>query len=228
MKLFVYVFAAAMCLRFAHSISLRENLLLQVDDAATEDKQYGLSESQKQGIVRMFNTARSRANPEAARMNEVVWDESVARQAQAYIMDCQTLGNYPQYSPGVYNLYRDSGKNPVDIAKIRSIEQSRYYNSTTGDCIVQGPPKLMRLLNQKCSKIHIYQAIMYEDIDKIGCGMAFCGGPKVYMHACAVTLSKPYADIKGPHTWTAGTPCSNCPQDRPFCNKNLCTSKKPQ
>jgi hypothetical protein len=220
MKICVWIcalVATVAAVKIDDDLSLRSAVLEELSDGVE-----GISGAQKEGIVRMLNLARSRANPSAAKMIKVVWNDTVAQLAQEYISDCQTTGNYPQYPPGVFNLYRDSGKNPVDIMKIRGIEQSRYMNKTTGECIESGPPGLMQLLDVKCLRMHIYKAIMFEDLESVGCGMAFCGGPKKFMHACAVTIRKSYEYSRSPFSWALGPPCSACPKTYPNCEKNLC------
>jgi hypothetical protein len=175
----------------------------------------GLTELQKLGILHQFNLARSTVkNPTAAGMPQLVWDDNLAAEAQVYIQGCQIQGNFPNYKYG-YNLYRDQGPNPVKVAKIRSVDQAKYFDYTTGGCKSEK--------KSSCDTIQIYSEIIDDNVTAVGCGLFPCNGPKVYYHACAIYYEK----IESPNVYVGGTPCSACPDSMPYCNKDLCTATKP-
>ena len=177
-----------------------------------------LTQNQKMQILAVFNKARATTRVPAADMKRLEWDEEIAALMQYYTDGCVS-DHQEFYNPPAFFLYRDQGKDPVKVAKFRTLRMAPYFNLNTSSCI--DTPKSRRI----CRHPTLYAKVNYAENERVGCGMTVCGkGAKKIFHACAVrVVPLNYTPILA---WTPGPRCSKCPTGYEFCLGGLC-SKHP-
>jgi hypothetical protein len=176
-----------------------------------------LTPTQKQQMLDVFNLARSTTVVSAANMKKLRWDDAIAVEAQAYTDKCLVVWAHFNNPPSIF-AYRDHARDPVGVAKWRTLRMAPFYNYTSGGCI--NTPKSHEI----CRHPENYQNLVLANSERVGCGMTVCGpGPKGVFHACLIGNEKGASSSRQRgQPWKIGPRCSQCPVGWGGCEKGLC------
>ncbi|XP_072800378.1 peptidase inhibitor R3HDML [Vicugna pacos] len=178
-------------------------------------------------LLDYHNHIRASVHPPAANMEFMVWDEQLARSAEAWATQCIWSHGPPQLMRYVgQNLSIHSGRyrSVVDLVKSWSEEKRNYSFPAPRDCTPHCP---WRCSGPVCSH---YTQMVWASSNRLGCAIHTCSSIKVWGSTWhqAVYLVCNYA-IKGNWIGEApykmGRPCSACPPSyQGSCNRNMCFS----
>lgn len=148
----------------------------------------------------------------ASNMKKMIWDDDIARKAQAYTDRCMSVWD-PTFIPYAF-AYRDHAYDPVGVAKWRTWRMAPFYDFATGQC--DDSPLSKRV----CRHPENYRKVVMSGNTRVGCGKTVCGpGPKGVFHMCGIAGS----DYVVNEPWAIGARCSACPADYKFCDHGLCS-----
>jgi hypothetical protein len=188
-------------------------LLIALNYISTECRAQ-LTDVEKKRMLATFNEARGTTEVSASDMKMLVWDDDIAKQAQAYTDQCENI-----YKPlnGAWLAYwdRTNRPEPVKIAWWRTLRVAPYYDYETGGCTNETG------WDTYCRHPENYEAIVLARNERIGCGMTVCrpGEPKGIFYACAVDGNR----NRPRYAWTKGERCSACPAGFNYCVDGLCS-----
>ncbi|XP_076848997.1 glioma pathogenesis-related protein 1b isoform X1 [Brachyhypopomus gauderio] len=172
--------------------------------------------------VQAHNVHRSRANPPAANMRMMSWDDTLARGAQSWARHCKASHNPLLQQVGrVHPEFRRVGENiwlgsPYSAFTVESAIHT--WNKEGADYTHQ---------NQSCARVcgH-YTQLMWATSYRLGCAVHVCSGgidnfstnPESTIFVCD------YGDVGnvfGVPPYIVGLACSSCGTER--CKDKLCT-----
>ncbi|XP_041060956.1 R3H domain containing-like [Carcharodon carcharias] len=184
-----------------------------------------ISPRDRNEILDYHNRVRSQVFPPAANMEYMLWDDRLAKSAEAWAAHCK-------WNHGPPSLLRYVGQNmSIQSGRYRSIldlvrswyEERRYYSFPyPRECNPRCPNKCSGAV---CSH---YTQMVWAASNRIGCAVHTCNNMKVWGSSWPHTtfLVCNYS-IKG--NWIAeapyksGKPCSACPPSYGgSCSNNLC------
>ncbi|XP_016041372.1 peptidase inhibitor 16 isoform X2 [Erinaceus europaeus] len=170
-----------------------------------------LSDDEKRVMVELHNHYRAQANPPAANMLQMTWDEDLAAFAKAYAQQC-VWGHNSQRGRRGENLFAitDQGLD-VPLAVEEWHHERKHYNLSNTTC----EP------DQMCGH---YTQVVWAKTERIGCGTHFCEklkGVEVTDIQLLVCNYEPPGNVKGQKPYQEGTPCSQCPSGY-HCKNSLC------
>ncbi|XP_003411772.1 peptidase inhibitor R3HDML [Loxodonta africana] len=178
-------------------------------------------------LLDYHNHLRASVYPPAANMEYMVWDEQLARSAEAWATQCIWAHGPSQLMRYVgQNLSIHSGRyrSVVDLVKSWSEEKRHYLFPAPRDCNPHCP---WRCSGPVCSH---YTQMVWASSNRLGCAIHTCGSINVWGSNWrrAVYLVCNYA-IKGNWIGEApykmGKPCSACPSSyQGSCSSNMCFS----
>ncbi|XP_037357526.1 peptidase inhibitor R3HDML [Talpa occidentalis] len=186
-----------------------------------------ISAQDMSALLDYHNYIRASVHPPAANMEYMVWDEQLARSAEAWATQCIWAHGPSQLMRYVgQNLSIHSGRyrSVVDLVKSWS-EEKRYYSyPATGDCHPHCP---WRCSGPVCSH---YTQMVWASSNRLGCAIHTCSSIHVWGSTWhqATYLVCNYA-IKGnwigESPYKTGKPCSACPLSyQGSCKSNMCFS----
>jgi hypothetical protein len=176
-----------------------------------------LTELQKIQILAVFNEARATTRLPAADMKRLEWDEDIAQELQDYTDDC--VNYWTEFSdPLAFLAYRDNARDPVGVAKWRTLRMAPFYDYETGGCTNS------TLSRKICRFPSNYENIIFAENEKVGCGMTICGSTKKAFHACAIGYVQ--LDVIPTRAYLLGPRCSKCPDGFPYCVEGLCSKNE--
>uniref|UniRef100_A0A8C8ZAL0 R3H domain containing like n=1 Tax=Prolemur simus TaxID=1328070 RepID=A0A8C8ZAL0_PROSS len=177
-------------------------------------------------LLDYHNHIRASVHPPAANMEYMVWDERLARSAEAWATRCIWAHGPSQLMRYVgQNLSIHSGRyrSVVDLMKSWSEEKQHLFPALK-DCDPHCP---WHCRGSACSH---YTQMVWASSSRLGCAIHTCSRINVWGSTWhqAVYLVCNYA-IKGNWIGEApykmGRPCSACPPSyRGICNSNMCFS----
>ncbi|XP_052031348.1 peptidase inhibitor 15 [Apodemus sylvaticus] len=184
-----------------------------------------ISQNDMIAILDYHNQVRGKVFPPAANMEYMVWDENLAKSAEAWAATC-IWDHGPSY------LLRFLGQNlSVRTGRYRSILQlvKPWYDEVKDyafpypqDCNPQCP---MRCFGPMCTH---YTQMVWATSNRIGCAVHTCQNMNVWgsVWRRAVYLVCNYApkgNWIGEAPYKVGVPCSSCPPSYGgACTDNLC------
>ncbi|XP_067904347.1 peptidase inhibitor 15-like [Heterodontus francisci] len=176
-------------------------------------------------ILDYHNRVRSQVFPPAANMEYMLWDDRLARSAEAWAAHCIWDHGPPSLMRYIgQNMSIQSGRYRSIIDLVRSwYEEGRYYSFPyPGECNPRCPNKCSGTV---CSH---YTQMVWAASNRIGCAVHTCNNMKVWGSSWHRTtfLVCNYA-IKGnwigDAPYKSGKPCSACPPSYGgSCSNNLC------
>ncbi|XP_065501918.1 peptidase inhibitor R3HDML [Caloenas nicobarica] len=176
-------------------------------------------------ILDYHNQARAQVSPPAANMEYMVWDEQLARAAEAWAARCLWDHGPPQLMRYVgQNLSIHSGRyrSVVDMVKSWHQEKQHYSFPHSHECNPRCPSKCS---GSVCSH---YTQMVWATSSRLGCALGSCTNVRVWGSTWrhAVILVCNYA-IKGnwlgEAPYKVGRPCSACPPTYGGgCSNNMC------
>ncbi|XP_074776405.1 peptidase inhibitor R3HDML [Athene noctua] len=199
-------------------------LLWGVGVPRTRRKRY-LSPRDMNVILDYHNQVRAQVSPPAANMEYMVWDERLARAAEAWAARCLWDHGPPQLMKYVgQNLSIHSGRyrSIVDMVKSWHQEKQHYSFPQPHECNPRCPSKCS---GSVCSH---YTQMVWASSSRLGCALGTCTNVRVWGSTWrhAVLLVCNYA-IKGnwlgEAPYKVGQPCSACPPTYGGgCSNNMC------
>ncbi|XP_028625624.1 peptidase inhibitor R3HDML [Grammomys surdaster] len=178
-------------------------------------------------LLDYHNHIRASVHPPAANMEYMVWDEQLARSAEAWATQCIWAHGPSQLMKYVgQNLSIHSGRyrSVVDLVKSWSEEKRHYLFPAPKDCTPHCP---WLCSGPVCSH---YTQMVWASSSRLGCAVHTCSSINVWGSTWqqAVYLVCNYA-IKGnwigEAPYKTGKPCSACPPSyQGNCNSNMCFS----
>ncbi|XP_004687075.1 PREDICTED: peptidase inhibitor R3HDML [Condylura cristata] len=183
-----------------------------------------ISAQDMRALLDHHNYIRASVYPPAANMEYMVWDEQLARSAEAWASQCIWAHGPPQLMRYVgQNLSMHSGRyrSVVDLVKSWSEERRHYSFPAPGDC------------HRHCCRGSVcshYTQMVWASSSRLGCAIHTCSSINVWgstWHQAAYLVCN-YA-IKGNWIGEApykmGRPCSACPPSyQGSCKSNMCFS----
>ncbi|XP_027704224.1 peptidase inhibitor R3HDML [Vombatus ursinus] len=176
-------------------------------------------------LLDYHNHIRARVYPPAANMEYMVWDEQLARSAEAWAARCIWEHGPPQLMKFLgQNLSIHSGRyrSVVDLIKSWSEEKQHYSFPNPKECSPRCP---WHCSGPVCTH---YTQMVWASSNRLGCALHTCKNISVWGNTWrqAVYLVCNYA-IKGNWIGEApykmGKPCSACPPSYGgSCNNNMC------
>ncbi|XP_025948803.2 peptidase inhibitor R3HDML [Dromaius novaehollandiae] len=176
-------------------------------------------------ILDYHNRVRAQVSPPAANMEYMVWDERLARAAEAWAARCLWDHGPPQLMKHVgQNLSIHSGRyrSAVDLVKSWHHEKQHYSFPHPGECNPRCPAKCSTSV---CSH---YTQMVWASSSRLGCAVNTCANVRVWGSTWrrAVLLVCNYA-VKGnwigEAPYKVGRPCSACPPSYGGgCSNNMC------
>ncbi|XP_035404338.1 peptidase inhibitor R3HDML [Cygnus olor] len=176
-------------------------------------------------ILDYHNQVRAQVSPPAANMEYMVWDERLARAAEAWAVQCVWDHGPPQLMKYVgQNLSIHSGRyrSVVDMVRSWHREQQHYSFPHPRECNPRCPSKCS---GSVCSH---YTQMVWASSNRLGCAIHACSNVRVWGSTWrrAVLLVCNYA-IKGnwigEAPYKVGRPCSACPPTYGgVCSNNMC------
>nr|XP_056701422.1 peptidase inhibitor R3HDML [Euleptes europaea] len=192
----------------------------------TRGKRY-ISPRDMSALLDYHNQVRSQVSPPAANMEYMVWDEKLARSAEAWAKRCTWDHGPPHLMRYIgQNLAIHSGRyrSVVDLVKSWYYEKQHYSFPYPHECKPSCPSKCSGYV---CSH---YTQMVWASSNRIGCAIHTCTNMNVWGNTWrrAVYLVCNYA-IKGNWVGEApykmGRPCSACPPSYgSTCSNNMCYS----
>ncbi|XP_040610820.1 GLIPR1-like protein 1 [Mesocricetus auratus] len=164
--------------------------------------------------VDSHNEFRSKVKPSAADMNELIWDNELAKVAKSWSIQCKFFHN-----PCTKKRYaciegHDFLGENVYVGEIQSTPKqiiSSWYNES----------EHYNFENTTCSKIcgH-YTQMVWANTLTVGCAVSNC--PNLLGHSAALFVCNyaPPGNEKNYSPYIKGEPCSLCKRDD--CRNNLC------
>ncbi|XP_072206515.1 peptidase inhibitor R3HDML [Excalfactoria chinensis] len=184
-----------------------------------------LSPRDMNAILDYHNQVRAQVSPPAANMEYMVWDERLARAAEAWAARCVWEHGPPQLMKYVgQNLSIHSGRyrSVVDMVRSWHQEQQHYSFPHPRECNPRCPSKCS---SSVCSH---YTQMVWASSNRLGCALQACSNVHVWGSTWrrTVLLVCNYA-IKGNWIGEApykiGRPCSACPPAYGgVCSNNMC------
>ncbi|KAF6089095.1 R3H domain containing like [Phyllostomus discolor] len=178
-------------------------------------------------LLDYHNHIRATVHPPAANMEYMVWDEQLARSAEAWATQCIWAHGPSQLMRYVgQNLSIHTGRyhSVVDLVRAWSEERQHYLFPAPADCTPRCP---WRCSGPVCSH---YTQMVWASSSRLGCALHTCGSISVWGSTWrqAVYLVCNYA-IKGnwigEAPYKTGRPCSACPPSyQGSCSSNMCLS----
>ncbi|KAM5304427.1 peptidase inhibitor R3HDML [Glossophaga mutica] len=178
-------------------------------------------------LLDYHNHIRATVHPPAANMEYMVWDERLARSAEAWATQCIWAHGPSQLMRYVgQNLSIHTGRyrSVVDLVRAWSEEARHYSFPAPADCAPRCP---WRCSGPVCSH---YTQMVWASSNRLGCALHTCGSISVWGSTWrqALYLVCNYA-IKGNWIGEApykmGRPCSACPPSyQGSCSSNMCFS----
>uniref|UniRef100_A0A8C5WU48 R3H domain containing like n=1 Tax=Laticauda laticaudata TaxID=8630 RepID=A0A8C5WU48_LATLA len=176
-------------------------------------------------LLGYHNQVRAQVSPPAANMEYMVWDERLARSAEAWAKRCLWEHGPPQLMTLIgQNLAIHSGRyySVMDLVKSWYYEKQHYTFPYPHECKPRCPSKCN---GSVCSH---YTQMVWASSNRIGCAVHTCTNINVWGNTWqqAVYLVCNYA-IKGNWIGEApykmGKPCSACPPSYGgTCSNNMC------
>ncbi|XP_039207864.1 peptidase inhibitor R3HDML [Crotalus tigris] len=176
-------------------------------------------------LLGYHNQVRAQVSPPAANMEYMVWDERLARSAEAWAKRCLWEHGPPQLMTLIgQNLAIHSGRylSVMDLVKSWYYEKQHYIFPYPHECKPRCPSKCN---GSVCSH---YTQMVWASSNRIGCAVHTCTNINVWGNIWrqAVYLVCNYA-IKGNWIGEApykmGKPCSACPPSYGgTCSNNMC------
>ncbi|XP_017533267.2 peptidase inhibitor R3HDML [Manis javanica] len=186
-----------------------------------------ISAQDMNALLDYHNHIQASVHPPAANMEYMVWDERLARTAEAWAAQCIWAHGPSQLMRYVgQNLSIHSGGygSVVDLMQSWSEEKRHYLFPDSRDCNPHCP---WHCSGPVCSH---YTQMVWASSSQLGCAIHTCGSINVWGDTWhqAVYLVCNYA-IKGNWIGEApykmGRPCSACPLSyQGSCNSNMCSS----
>ncbi|XP_040837028.1 peptidase inhibitor R3HDML [Ochotona curzoniae] len=178
-------------------------------------------------LLDYHNHIRASVHPPAANMEYMVWDEQLARSAEAWATQCIWAHGPSQLMKYVgQNLSIHAGRfrSVVDLVKAWSEEKRHYLFPAPRDCNPHCP---WRCSGPVCSH---YTQMVWASSNRLGCAMHTCKSINVWGSTWhqAVYLVCNYAirgNWLGEAPYKVGRPCSACPPSyQGSCSNNMCFS----
>ncbi|NXR09624.1 CRSPL inhibitor, partial [Semnornis frantzii] len=176
-------------------------------------------------VLDYHNRVRAQVSPPAANMEYMVWDEQLARAAEAWAARCLWDHGPPQLIKHVgQNLSIQSGRQRSVVDMVRSWHQEKQHYSFPHphECSPRCPSKCS---SSVCSH---YTQMVWASSSRLGCALSTCTNIQVWgsMWRHATLLVCNYA-IKGnwlgEAPYKVGRPCSACPPAYGGgCSNNMC------
>ncbi|XP_073513981.1 uncharacterized protein [Phyllobates terribilis] len=173
-----------------------------------------LTNVEKKTLVEKHNVYRSRADPQAADMKALRWDQTLEDLATSYAAKCIWDHNEERGFRGE-NLFLMTGSSlDVELGMADWHRERDYYNFTTATCQE----------NQMCGH---YTQMVWAHTERVGCGEKFCekveGFDDSNIHLLVCNYEPP-GNFQGEKPYTPGEPCSSCPSSH-ICEESLCVDK---
>ncbi|XP_071788902.1 GLIPR1-like protein 1 [Asterias amurensis] len=205
--LFAVVFVAVLRIQAEDTNSLPKKFL--------RTKRAALTSAQRDAFLDTHNSYRGDTSPPAADMHKMVWNDDLAKMAQAWSEKCVFAHGQPDgiTSPFPHvgqNLYVASG---TVVAPPDGQVVSKYWHDEVA---------FFDFDDNECSGVcgHYTQEV-WSDTTDLGCGWAFC--PTVenaFDNGWVVTCNYgPGGNYEGEKPYKAGEACSACPGQ---CVDNEC------
>ncbi|XP_033375024.1 peptidase inhibitor R3HDML [Parus major] len=176
-------------------------------------------------ILDYHNQVRAQVSPPAANMEYMVWDERLARAAEAWAARCLWDHGPPELMKYVgQNLSIQSGRyrSVMDMVKSWHQEKQHYSFPHPRECNPRCPSKCS---GSVCSH---YTQMVWATSSRLGCALGTCANVRVWGSTWrhAILLVCNYA-IKGnwlgEAPYKVGRPCSACPPTYGGgCSNNMC------
>nr|XP_006132298.1 peptidase inhibitor R3HDML [Pelodiscus sinensis] len=176
-------------------------------------------------LLDYHNQVRAQVSPPAANMEYMVWDERLAKSAEAWAAQCIWDHGPPQlmkYIGQNLSIYSGRYRSVVDLVKSWYYEKQHYSFPYPRECNPRCPSKCS---GSVCSH---YTQMVWASSNRIGCAINTCTNMKVWGSTWrqAVYLVCNYA-IKGnwigEAPYKVGRPCSACPpRYGGLCSNNMC------
>ncbi|XP_044129735.1 peptidase inhibitor 16-like [Bufo gargarizans] len=173
-----------------------------------------LTDEEKKTIVEKHNFYRARAEPPAADMKALRWDQTLEDLAKSYAAKCIWDHNEERGFRGE-NLFIMSGSSlDVELGLADWHRERDYYNFTTETC-QEG---------QMCGH---YTQMVWANSERVGCGENFCekleGFDETNMFLLVCNYEPP-GNFQGEKPYTPGAFCSSCPSSH-VCRESLCADE---
>ncbi|XP_040275442.1 peptidase inhibitor 16-like [Bufo bufo] len=173
-----------------------------------------LTDEEKKTIVEKHNFYRARAEPPAADMKALRWDQTLEDLAKSYAAKCIWDHNEERGFRGE-NLFIMSGSSlDVELGLADWHRERDYYNFTTEAC-QEG---------QMCGH---YTQMVWGNSERVGCGENFCekleGFDETNMFLLVCNYEPP-GNFQGEKPYTPGAFCSSCPSSH-VCRESLCADE---
>ncbi|KAG9329041.1 hypothetical protein JZ751_001000 [Albula glossodonta] len=165
-------------------------------------------------ILDYHNKVRANVFPPAANMEYMVWDEGLARSAEAWAATCI-------WDHGPANLMRFLGQN-LSLVKPWYDEVRDYAFPYPRDCNPQCP---MRCYGPMCTH---YTQMVWATSNRVGCAVNTCYNMYVWgavwrRATYLVCNYSPKGNWIGEAPYKVGVPCSACPPSYGgSCSNNMC------
>ncbi|KAJ7331993.1 hypothetical protein JRQ81_014173 [Phrynocephalus forsythii] len=190
-----------------------------------------ISPREMSALLDYHNQVRAQVSPPAANMEYMVWDERLARSAEAWAEQCIWDHGPPQLLKFIgQNLAIRSGRyrSLMDLVKSWHYEKQQYSYPYPYECRPSCP---LKCSGSVCTH---YTQMVWASSNRVGCAIRTCTNMNVWGSTWrqVVYLVCNYA-IKGNWIGEApykmGKPCSACPPSYGgTCNNNMCYSGRTQ
>ncbi|KAM8996895.1 peptidase inhibitor R3HDML [Ara ararauna] len=176
-------------------------------------------------ILDYHNQVRAQVSPPAANMEYMVWDERLARAAEAWAARCLWDHGPPELMKYMgQNLFIHSGRSSSVINMVKSWHQEKQHYSFPHpqECNPRCPSKCS---GSVCSH---YTQMVWASSSRLGCALSTCSNIRVWGSTLrhAVLLVCNYAfkgNWQGEVPYKVGQPCSACPPTYGGgCSNNMC------
>ncbi|XP_051947841.1 uncharacterized protein LOC127619117 isoform X2 [Xyrauchen texanus] len=175
-----------------------------------------LTEDQKSTIVNMHNKFRSKVQPSATFMQRVVWDEELHLVAETYASKCIWKHNPELITLSLgENLFVTTGPFNATKAMLDWFGEHVDYGYENDTC-----PE-----NKMCGH---YTQMVWANTNKVGCATYLCDtleGLPFENSTVLVCNYSPQGNVEGQRPYESGEPCSECPDNLPSCEENICVSE---
>ncbi|KAM6164384.1 peptidase inhibitor R3HDML [Rhynchocyon petersi] len=186
-----------------------------------------LSVQDMRAILDYHNLIRSSVHPPAANMEYMVWDEQLARSAEAWASQCIWAHGPSQlmrYIGQNLSVYSGRYNSVVDLVKPWSEEKQHYVFPAPSECDPHCP---FHCSGPVCTH---YTQMVWATSNRVGCAIHTCSTISVWgsIWHRAMYLVCNYAfkgNWIGEAPYKMGRPCSACPPNyQGSCYNNLCFS----
>ncbi|XP_021030350.1 GLIPR1-like protein 1 [Mus caroli] len=165
-------------------------------------------------FLNIHNELRRKVQPPAADMNQLIWDEKLARLAKAWTRECK-LAHNPCTSKkyGCLLDYDFIGEN-IYLGEVETQPEdvvNNWHNENT----------YYNFVDNTCSKICVnYTQVVWAKTFKIGCAVSNCPNLNRYSAGLFVCNYSPTGNFIDFRPYRTGDPCSMCGQRK--CENSLC------